>query len=127
MKIDYIHILFNKNYVTFLQKIFTVYIVFIVFTGIIFSKISSSYNKNYGYEIAKNYVKGLIVNPQAFIVSSEIYYKNQRFIKARDELIYALTIYELNGKSPDAINNIKAKITFLNEKIASQTSLQDND
>lgn len=123
MKIDYIHILFNKNYVTFLQKLFTVYIVFIVLTGIIFSKILSAQDKNYGYEIAKHYVKGLIINPQAFIASSEIYYKNQRYIKARDELMYALTIYELNGKSPDAIKNIKARIHFLNEKIASQTAL----
>jgi hypothetical protein len=79
MKIDYINIFFNKRFLEFIKKLIAIYIVFIGFTYFLFYKFESKSVEKYQYGIVKIYLRGLITNPETFIMSSDVYYKNGNF------------------------------------------------
>lgn len=118
MKINYISIIFNASYVRFLIRLFSIYIVFISLSGILITKLNNKIYQKYEYTIAKIYLKGLIYNPEALIISSDIYYRENRYEKSREDLILALGIYEMNGAYPEKVKELRSRINYLDRKIA---------
>lgn len=117
MKIDYINIFFNNKFLDFLKKLIAIYIVFIGLTSLLLYKFQSKSEQKYQYSIVKIYLRGLITNPETFIMSSDVYYKNGNFLNSRNDLILAIGIYEKNGNNPEKVKELRKKVHQLNQKI----------
>jgi hypothetical protein len=117
MKIDYINIFFNKRFLEFIKKLIAIYIVFIGFTYFLFYKFESKSVEKYQYGIVKIYLRGLITNPETFIMSSDVYYKNGNFKNSMNDLVLAIGIYEKNGNNPEKVEELRKKVFQLKQQI----------
>lgn len=82
----------------------------------IFNYFEYKINDEKSYKI-KNYLKGIIQNPEVFYINAENLYKDKKFLKAKIEINYALGLINYHC---DLHNK---KICLLDKKISESISL----
>lgn len=125
MKVEYKKILINSNYIGFIVKATIVTFLFNIFTVIFLITTLKAFEKRfeskYSYSIAKNYFKGTITNPYAFIQSANIYKLQGKPDKELEELNFALSLYQ------NMLYKDKEKIKEINERIKILVMKKNNE
>lgn len=124
MKINYRNILFNRNYIDFIFKTLVILslfqLIFAVTVMLVINNLEMRIEKKYSFQIVKNYFKGMIVNPHAFMESANVYKSEGKYQKEKVELEFALALYR-NSPNKDIarIHEIDTRIKKIDLELSS--------
>lgn len=110
VKIAYGDIFFSQNMIRFILKLFLVICAIKYATY----SIESIGKKDDSAVPIKLYLKGLIVNPEALIISYERNISNGKVSQAKDDLRLAISLLESGGFSAEKVKLYKQKLLELN-------------
>jgi hypothetical protein len=119
MKIEYNKIIFNLENVRIILVFLLIYLVLdnlIIHTiGKIEERINYNLKNKYSFEVALNYHRGGVMNPQAFIDNSLIYKNLKKDERELTELKYAKFL--LINNNVDNVHN-KEMLNYVNMRIS---------